>query len=371
MHIIFDPIQLRHSPRHEFLDGRWTDYLESPRRAEMILAALEAAQVGEASEPDDFGLAPIRAVHSAPYLDFLQTIYERWVAEGRPPEGVYPDTFLKPQFTAFGATHRPAKAGALAGQYLSDLSAVITQGTWAAACASAQCALTAAERVRAGARAAFALCRPPGHHAHADMGGGYCFLNNVAIAAEHLVHLPARNDSPPNPEVAGLGTRSNRVAILDVDYHHGNGTQAIFYERDDVLFVSIHADPCFEYPYFSGAAEERGCGAGEGFNLNFPLPKGTADEAYLRMLDRACEAIGRFDPHYLLVSLGVDTFGGDPLGTFALTADVYPQIGARLAQLERPTVFIMEGGYAIEQLGRNVAGVLCGFEQSQARVADD
>ena len=204
--------------------------------------------------------------------------------------------------------------------------------------------------VHSGTPAAFALCRPPGHHAHADMCGGYCFLNNAAIAAQQLL---AFNIAQPNPP---------KVAILDVDFHHGNGTQHIFYGRNDVLFVSLHADPDWHYPYFSGAADERGAGDGEGYTLNFPLPPRIADDGYLAVLGQACDNISRFMPDYLVVSLGVDTFEGDPLGDFALSARAFGRIGGQLAQLGLPTLIVMEGGYAVEQLGDNVIAVLGAFD---------
>ena len=186
------------------------------------------------------------------------------------------------------------------------------------------------------------------------MGGGYCFVNNAAVAAEWL--LP----HPTLPRLTGEG-KGGGVAILDIDFHHGNGTQAIFYDRSDVLFVSLHADPDRQYPYFLGGADERGAGEGEGFNLNIPLPIKTTNAQFLGALDQACERIAAYTPAHVLISLGVDTFGEDPLGDFALTVDVYPRIGARLAQLNLPAVFLMEGGYAIDALGQNVAGVLGGF----------
>ncbi|PJF46948.1 MAG: histone deacetylase family protein [Chloroflexi bacterium] len=358
MQIVFHPTQLEHAPAREFLDGAWVDYLESPRRPRMILDALAQTQLGPVITPDDFGLAPIRAVHADCYLDYLQSAYAQWVAAGRSRDGVYPDTFYKPGFL-----RRSSGIGGQAGAYAFDLSAPITAHTWSAAYWSAQSALTAARLVREGAHAAFALCRPPGHHAHADLCGGYCFLNNAAIAAEYLVQHPAPDSCPPasKAESQAQGVGSRRIAILDVDFHHGNGTQAIFYRRSDVLFVSLHADPDRQYPYFMGGSDERGEGEGEGFNWNYPLPAGTDDARYLATLDEACARIADFAPRYLVVSLGVDTFGDDPLGDFALTGDAFPRIGARLAQLRLPTVFIMEGGYAIESLGANVAGVLGGF----------
>lgn len=200
MKTIFHAAQLQHNPAKEFLDGEWVDYLESVRRPQMILAAIAQMQLGEVIAPDDFGLAPIAAVHTPDYLEFLQTAYARWIAEGRSPAGVYPDTFFKPAFL-----HRPTKIGALAGLYTFDLSTVIVEQTWPAAYWSAQCALTAAQRVRDGERAAFALCRPPGHHAHANLGGGYCFINNAAVAAEFLLPSPFGRGGTSLWEVGGEG----------------------------------------------------------------------------------------------------------------------------------------------------------------------
>ena len=344
METVYTPAHALHAPAREFLDGQLIPYFESPSRAEIIRAAVEAAGLGAIVPPHDFGLDPILAVHDAGYIDYLQTVYAAWLADGRDPGGVYPDTFLTRHFAR--RAHPPAKPGARAGFYNFDLSAVVVEGTWAAAYASAQVGLTAAAKVAAGARSAFGLCRPPGHHAHADMSGGYCFLNNVAIAAEWLRRK------------GGAG----RVAILDIDFHHGNGTQHLFYAREDVLFVSLHADPDRQYPYFMGYADETGAGRGLGFTRNYPLPLGCDEAQYLAALDAACATIGAYRPEALLVSLGVDTFAGDPLGDFGLPAEVYGRIGARLAELGAPTVFIMEGGYAIRELGENVTSLLRGFE---------
>ena len=340
-------------------------------------------------------MGPIQAIHTPDYLEFLQNAYALWIADGRSPNAVYPDTFYKAVFQ-----HRPTKIGALAGIYVMDLSAPITGGTWPAAYQSAQCALTAARLVHDGARAAFALCRPPGHHAHANIAGGYCYLNNVAIAAQSLrsweglagsessessessegserserseglegskslecyepsePYEPYKLSQPPKP-----AHPAQRVAILDIDVHHGNGTQHIFYARRDVLFVSLHGDPDWQYPYFLGGADERGAGEGLGYNVNYPLPQGCDDGLFLSTLDEACMQIAQYVPDYLLISLGADTFELDPIGGLGLSSAAYGQIGQRLAQLNLPTVFIMEGGYAIAQLGENVANVLAGFE---------
>jgi acetoin utilization deacetylase AcuC-like enzyme len=230
-----------------------------------------------------------------------------------------------------------------------DAGVPITSGTWAAVQESANVALTGAKRLRAGAKAVFSLCRPPGHHAAADYMGGYCYLNNAAIAAQYL-----RDNG------------CERVAILDVDYHHGNGTQSIFYQRADVFCASLHADPSVEYPSFLGYADETGAGAGAGYNSNFPLPHGTDWASYSVALHNACDLIASFAPDALVVSLGVDTFEKDPISLFKLKNDDYLRMGEQIAGLGKPTLFVMEGGYAVEDIGINAVNVLQGFEQALA-----
>jgi acetoin utilization deacetylase AcuC-like enzyme len=230
------------------------------------------------------------------------------------------------------------------GYYSLDAGVPITGGTWEAVQASADVALTGARALLDGAPAAFSLCRPPGHHAATAAMGGYCYLNNAAIAAQYLVDHGC-----------------SRVAILDVDYHHGNGTQEIFYTRRDMLFLSLHADPRVEYPYFLGHADERGAGPGVGFNHNYPLPHGTTWDAYGPALHDACAKIASFGPDVLVVSLGVDTYEHDPISQFRLTTDDFPRIGAGIAACRCPTLFVMEGGYAVEDIGVNAVNVLTGF----------
>ena len=226
---------------------------------------------------------------------------------------------------------------------MMDLSACIVEHTYSAALTSANCALNAAEYVSNNQHSAFALCRPPGHHAGKDYAGGYCFINNASVAANWL-------------------SSKGKVALLDIDYHAGNGTQDIFYERNDVLTISIHGDPDFEYPHYIGFADETGAGAGLGFHRHFPLPKGTNNEGYLSALDEALNMIRTFAPSYLVVSLGADAFDGDPLGTFHVTRDGFGEVGKRIAGLNLPTAIIMEGGYANEALGENVQTVLESFK---------
>jgi acetoin utilization deacetylase AcuC-like enzyme len=241
----------------------------------------------------------------------------------------------------------PANFTARLGLHSMDNGSPIVAGTWAAAKAGADAAASAAALLSAGERSVFCATRPPGHHAGADFMGGYCFLNNAAIAAQAL--------------------RANgcaRVAILDVDYHHGNGTQSIFYDRADVLVVNIHGDPCTEYPFYLGHADEGGEGAGLGFNLNLPLPAGTVPQAWFSALDTACARVDRHKADALVVSLGLDTFAGDPISKFSLQSDDFHALGARLKRLGLPTVFILEGGYAAAELGVNATNVLDAFDDN-------
>lgn len=339
MLVVCPPQHARHAPPHEFWQGRLAPYAETPARAEIILRALAAAGIGAPVAPDDWGLAPVLAVHAADYVDHLRTLYARWIAAGGAPEAAFPSTFPRP-----GLDRVSQAPLALPGLYCFDMSAPVTEGTYAAALEAAHCAVTAAARLLAGARAAYALCRPPGHHAGPDLMGGYCYFNNAAIAAHYLTQRGAP-----------------RVAILDVDVHAGNGTQAVFYERADVLFASIHGSPDWEYPYFSGYADERGAGPGLGFTLNFPLEQGVDDTRYLAVLDAALAHIHAFAPHAVVLSAGFDTFHADPLGRFRLTTPVYHEIGARVAALGAPVLAVQEGGYAVDALGENVVSLLRGL----------
>ena len=339
-----------HAPLHEFFEGALIPYQESPTRANIVLTALREAGGHEIRLPTDHGWEPIRAIHDLAYLDWFKSAYPAWLAAGGSTSGAVADTFAVRQLK-----RRPNHPKAALGYYALDATTVITDGTFQAAYDSAQVAISAAEALSQGSRSAFALCRPPGHHAHADLCGGYCFLNNAAIAAQWLIDHSTAEPSGPV-----------RAVILDVDFHHGNGTQDIFYRRSDVLFVSIHADPDRQYPYFSGGAAEVGEGEGVGATINIPLPARIDDHAYLAILDQACDRISDYRPNWLVVSLGVDTFEGDPLGDFALTNEAYTLIGRSLAELNLPTLFVMEGGYAIAQLGQNITSVLGGFESFKA-----
>ena len=334
MRIFWDDRQLRHAPAQELHNGAFAAYAEHPGRADAMVRA-----VGKVEGSGDHGEAPLLRVHPRAYLDFLKSAFADWRAAGRPGDAsgyVWPVVGRRPLDLD--------RIDARLGQYSMDASTPIAEGTWESAYWAAQTALTGLDAVLAGERSAFALCRPPGHHAGADYMGGYCYLNNAAIAAE-----AARS--------AGMG----RVAILDVDYHHGNGTQDIFLERGDVFFASIHADPRTDFPFFWGHAEERGSGEGEGATLNLPLPRGTRMRDYEPALDRALEAIAGFGAGLLICSFGADTFAGDPICSFALETADYAPVARRIASLALPTLIVMEGGYAVDALGANVAAFLSGF----------
>ncbi|MBL8055830.1 MAG: histone deacetylase family protein [Anaerolineales bacterium] len=341
MRVIFSPRHRLHATETVTIHGE--AYAETPPRAERLLAAAQAAGLGPVTEPADHGLGPILAVHPADYVAFLRDGYPAGLPFRHAGPLVMADTFHTRH-----ARRRPRHPWSQQGYYSFDIQAPLLAGTWEAAYWSAQCALTAADAVRAGAASAYALCRPPGHHALADQAGGFCYLNNAALAARHLQ----------------AGAAAARVAILDVDYHHGNGTQEIFYTDPSVLYVSLHGDPDEEYPFWWGGADEQGAGAGQGYNLNLPLPKGTDDARYLAALDRALAAIAAFQPAWLVLSLGLDIGAGDPSalgGGFAVTAAGFGQIGQRIAGLGRPTVIVQEGGYRLETLGENAAAVLRAF----------
>ncbi|MFO7856692.1 MAG: histone deacetylase family protein [Paracoccaceae bacterium] len=338
MKAVYDPRQSAHDPRFFLVAGAARPSPEQPERAARLLAGAEAAGC-EVIRPADHGRGPLAAVHTAEYLEFLETIHARWSAvEGAGPEvvpNVHPDR---------RAASYPTSPTGLAGWHQADTACPIGPRTWESVYWGAQTALTGAELILEGERAAYALCRPPGHHALADMAGGFCFLNNAAAAA------------------ARLAAAGRRPAILDVDVHHGNGTQGIFYARGDVLTVSIHADPAVFYPFFWGHAQERGVGAGEGANLNLPLPRGTGDAGWMEALAPALARIRAWGADVLVVALGLDAFEGDPLKFLAVTTEGFGRIGAEIAGLGLPTLLVQEGGYLSDELGGNLAAFLTGFE---------
>lgn len=344
MKIFYSETHRQHEPPFEVFDGGLrVPYLENPDRMHRILNALRDVDWADMHAPTDFGLDPLLAVHDSEYLDFLASAWTEWLAT-HPKD---PSTLLPATFALRRHPHKPKSLLGRAGYYIMDLSGCIVAGTYEAALASANCALSAAESVANGESAAFGLCRPPGHHAGKDYAGGYCFINNAAVAANWLSQK-ARS-------------QKGRVAVLDVDYHCGNGTQDIFYDRDDVLTISIHADPNHEYPSYMGYADERGAGQGLGFHHNFPLPAGTDDDAYLKTLEQALQNIREFDPKYLVISAGMDIYADDPLGTIKVTTAGIGEIAEQIASLKIPTTIIMEGGYANEMLGKNMLEFLLPF----------
>ncbi|MEY4426007.1 MAG: hypothetical protein RL535_305 [Pseudomonadota bacterium] len=344
--ITFFPSQHRlHAPEYEFFRGERVACFESPLRADFVLAELQM-QGHDIREPNVDSAEVLRQVHAARYLAFLESAWQQWLdldagnAARQPFPSVWPVRSLRSDV-------EPQNFTAKLGLYSMDNGTPMVAGTWAAAKAGADAAASAAMLVSGNSeiKSAFCATRPPGHHAGADFMGGYCFLNNAAVAAQTL-------------RKRGCA----KVAILDVDYHHGNGTQSIFYDRADVLFVSIHGDPSSEYPFYLGHADELGEGAGLGFNLNLPLPAGSSKAVWFAALATACKKIKQFGADTLVVSLGLDTFEDDPISTFALKSDDYLELGTVLKQLDLPTVFILEGGYAAKELGLNATNVLAGFE---------
>ncbi len=343
MKTFYNHLHAQHQGKVEMFRGALVPCFEVPARADHVLAELQRRQLGAVLEPQAFDEAALTAIHSPRYLNFLATAWDQWLAldAANADKDILPSVW--PTRT-FRTDIEPDNFAAKVGLYSFDAGTPFTSGTWVAARAGAHCALSAAQQVAQGDRAAFALSRPPGHHAGADFFGGYCFLNNAALAAQHL-------------RDAGM----KKVAVLDVDYHHGNGTQAIFYDRPDVYFASIHGDPRTEYPFYLGHADECGAGAGLGANLNLPLPRGSDFATWSLALETALSALEKFGAEALVVSLGMDTFEGDPISGFKLKTDDYLRIGERLAQAGLPTVFIFEGGYAVEEVGVNAVNVLQSF----------
>ena len=342
MKVFWDPAQLAHDPTFFLQRGVVRQNYERPARAEALLAAVGAMGLATALPPEvaDDALA---AVHDRAYLEFLRGAAAEWAQlEGAGPELV-PNIHPAPEMLAQGAQPGPGVVGRL-GWFTADTSCPIGAGTWDAARAAAACAVAAADEAAAG-RHAFALVRPPGHHAYAARAGGHCYLNNAAVAAQRLRDRGAA-----------------RVAVLDIDSHHGNGTQGIFWERGDVLFVSIHGDPGGYYPWYVGHAGERGGGAGEGANLNLPQARGADDAAWLAALGTGCGAIRAFGADALVLSLGFDASEHEPLGFLRVTGEGFARAGELVAGLGLPTALIQEGGYNLDEIGGLLARVLGAFE---------
>jgi acetoin utilization deacetylase AcuC-like enzyme len=340
MKVVYSDEQKNHYPKQFLVNGIMQPNPEMPERCNRLLAgALDAGC--ELVSPQEAGMEPIKAIHSERYLKFLENAWERWARIAHASESVIPNIHPNSRQDLY-----PKSVVAQAGFHMSDLACPLGAESWKSILWSAWTAVQAAEWVKSGDDLAYALCRPPGHHAFAEIAGGFCYLNNSAIAAQTLRNV------------------HDRVAILDVDLHHGNGTQGIFYHRNDVLTVSLHADPIRFYPFFWGSEDERGTGEGAGFNYNFPLPRGSGDEVFLAALDQALDRIKAFKPTALVVALGLDAFAGDPFGGLAISTTGFRRIGRRISDsLGLPAVIVQEGGYLCDELGDNLAAFLRGFEQ--------
>ena len=331
--LVWSDVHEGHAPELQTVDGQVYDHPETPARPGLIREALEAAGLVLSVAPAAHDDALLDAVHEPKYREFIRDT----CAELDPGVSVTPAGVSLDQ----GVLERsdPAERAAY---YAFGQDAPLMQATYRAAREAVDVALTGADLVREGAADVFALCRPPGHHAEYDRMGGFCYFNNAVVAAHML---------------SGDG----RVAILDVDYHHGNGSQHLTYTRDDILYVSLHADPRFAYPGFSGHANERGRGAGEGFNLNLPLPPHMGIGAYMEELDRGCEAIAEFGPQSVVVSLGFDTHREDPIAILGLYSEDFGRVSERIASLGMPRLHVLEGGYALERLGESAVAYLQGL----------
>jgi acetoin utilization deacetylase AcuC-like enzyme len=331
MKLYFSERQLAHQPTQYMVHGRIVDPFENPNRATTLIQSLQGAGL-ERAEPRDFGRAPILEVHADHYVGFLEEAYARFMELPNHGPEVLPNVHpYRGASLTYGDRGPPRVTGIIgrAGWYMGDLSCAVMEGTFRAVYASAQTAIAGAEEVLAGAPAAFSLCRPPGHHAYADRCSGFCYLNNAAIAA------------------AVLRRKFRRVAIVDFDTHHGDGTQAIFYARNDVLYGSVHTDPSAYYPHFAGYADETGVGAGEGANLNLPLAHGADDADFIAANARLAEAVTAHGSEALILSAGWDAHRDDPLSKLAVTTDAYARIGELYGKLGYPTLIVQEGGYSL------------------------
>jgi len=331
-----------HFPKGELCGGELVRPYDCPERWDHIMQRLLEQGLHDVIDPEPLDMAPVAEVHSDDFLEFLAQAWSLWEAEDYSGDAI-PAVVPARRMRQKVPNHIEGKLG----YYCMAIETAITSGTWQAVQSSAACAQTAQRHIASGDKHAFALCRPPGHHAGKDLYGGYCFLNNAAIAAQGCLDSGAR-----------------RVALLDVDFHHGNGTQDIFYARDDVYYLSLHGQPQDAFPHFLGYADELGAGAGEGFNHNYPLPPGTGYDVWGKQaLEDACKRIAGYSPDVLVVSLGVDTFEKDPISFFRLGNDDFSAYGERLARMRIPTLFIMEGGYAVAEIGVNTVNVLTGYLQ--------
>ena len=345
MKVIYNPAHLQHDPHVEFETSRSHSPFEHIGRAEAIREVLQADETFDIAGPTAWGIDPILAVHDPGLVRFLSTAWAEYQVANGPTREVVPDVFFRPSLRNKMATRsEPESINGRLGWWCFETTTPLTETTYEAAIGAVDTALTAAQVVLDGAASAYGLCRPPGHHAPTSLYGGYCFFNNAAIAAHHIAT-----------------TTGTKVTVLDVDYHHGNGTQEIFYDRDDVQYVSLHGDPARAYPYSIGYADETGSGPGFGSTLNMPLPFQTDDDLYCAGLATACQRIAAFGPSTLIVSLGLDTYFNDPIADLAVTTHGFYRQGQLIRQLGLPTVILQEGGYDVAAIGQNVRQFLLGM----------
>lgn len=340
-------MQIVYSEDHQLHDGLlepkgdgWGPSVECPARANNVAAEIRSRRLGDFLPPRAYGDDRLTTVHDEDYVAFLKQAWNDWIAAGETGSNAKPFVFV-----GCGMRHPDSEnIQSKLGRYSFGTDAPFVAGSWHAIHRSAETGLTGADLLLEGESRVFSLCRPPGHHAAAALCGGYCYLNNTALAAQSLID-------------AGI----ERVAVIDVDYHHGNGTQSIFYARDDVLTISLHADPAMEYPYFLGFRDEPGSGPGTGFNRNYPLPLGTAWSAYSQALSDAIRHVRDFAPGALVVALGLDTFAADPISHFRILTADYLAMGQSIGALHLPTLVVLEGGYAVDAIGTNAANFLEGL----------
>ena len=350
MKLFFTETQLAHQPKQYMVHGRIVDPFENPNRATTLIRSLESTGL-VATEPKDYGREPILKVHAGHYVAFLEEAYARFMElPNHGPEALPNVHPYRGASLTYGDRGLPRVTGIIgrAGWYMGDMSCATMEGTFRAAYASAQTAVAGAEEILSGARAAFSLCRPPGHHAYVDRCSGFCYLNNAAIAAEVLRR------------------KFQRVAIIDFDTHHGDGTQAIFYHRTDVFYGSVHTDPSAYYPHFAGYADETGAGEGEGTNLNLPLPFGAGDAEFIAANRRLCDALTAFGADVLVLSAGWDAHRDDPLSKLDVSTDAYARIGELYAKLRLPTLIVQEGGYSLEAVAAASRGFMSAFRGAHA-----
>jgi acetoin utilization deacetylase AcuC-like enzyme len=345
MLVLHSPASPLHDPAGYFRRGQTVAHPEQAERYRVLRAAVEEAG-HQVVETGDHGIEPLRAVHSDSYLDLFSTIWDRRHELPGVGEEVLTGHFARPQMHA-----RPEGLLGLLGYHMADTSTPVRAGTWQAIYGSAQAAVSAADAALEHG-AAYALCRPPGHHAYADSAGGFCFLNNTAIAAERL-----------------LAETGGPIAILDIDVHHGNGTQGIFYRRGDVLTVSVHADPSNYFPFYTGYAGERGEGSGEEANINLPLPEGSGDDIWLETIGEGLRAVAEFRPAALVIALGFDASEHDPIGAFKVTTDGFARAARAIAAAHPTILLVQEGGYLCNALPQNLVAFLKAFEDTR-RIQD-